>query len=81
MTTNVLVAAPHNVTGKSVRVEKYDPTQPEASRTYTLVADLAQGQCEMDWGACIHDTQALRITEVDTPPLAIVTIPITPETA
>lgn len=72
MTTNVLVAAPHNCTGKLVRVEKYDPTQPEESRTYTLVADLQQGQCEMDWGACLHDSQALRITEVDapTPPAA-----------
>lgn len=68
MTTNVLVAAPHNVPGKSVRVEKYNPQVPEADRVYTLVADLQQGQCEMDWGACIHDTQALRITEVDTIP-------------
>jgi hypothetical protein len=67
MTTNVLVAAPHNCAGKLVCVEKYDPTQAEESRVYTLVAHLEQGHCEMDWGACVHGNQALRITEVDAP--------------
>jgi len=67
MTTNVLVAAPHNCTGKLVRIEKYDPSQPEESRTYTLVADLKQGDCNMDYAACLHSTQALRITEIDAP--------------
>lgn len=67
MTTNVLVAAPHNVPHMLVRVEKYNPQLPEAERVYTVVAELKQGECEMDWGACIHNTQALRITEVAEP--------------
>ena len=67
MTTSVLIAAPHNCAGKRVRIEKYDPTQPADTRVYTLVADLEQGQCNFDYGACLHQTQALRISEIDAP--------------
>lgn len=67
MTTNVLIATTHVSSNQRIRIEAYNPQLPEAERVYRVITELATNQCSMDYSACLHGHQALRLTEVEAP--------------